>query len=219
MCSGYRNHDKKKTHKYDSSKSRMRKKAGGREKEGAGGLRRGGSRASSQRPSRSHSDDEEDEGVPASYHTVSLQVSQDVSTTALFTLLPFVDLSPATLKESCFTHKCSLFTVSTVPAVAEYTMLKEKGTVASKCLLETMAFSPWGAFRTGVTTFLMTVMKMLHNEAFPTAVLLNKVACVKPVSVGAKHFTPLDYFPLVWCYWCGVSLCGDLKDDACVFWS
>uniref|UniRef100_A0A3Q1HD30 Golgi-specific brefeldin A-resistance guanine nucleotide exchange factor 1 n=1 Tax=Anabas testudineus TaxID=64144 RepID=A0A3Q1HD30_ANATE len=75
---GYRNHDKKKSHKYDSSKSRMRKKAGGREKEGGGATRRGGSRASNQRPSRSHSDDEEDEGVPASYHTVSLQVSQDL---------------------------------------------------------------------------------------------------------------------------------------------
>ncbi|XP_028278428.1 Golgi-specific brefeldin A-resistance guanine nucleotide exchange factor 1 isoform X3 [Parambassis ranga] len=75
---GYRNHDKKKSHKYDSSKSRMRKKAGGREKDGGGSTRRGGSRASSQRPSRSHSDDEEDEGVPASYHTVSLQVSQDL---------------------------------------------------------------------------------------------------------------------------------------------
>lgn len=73
---GYRNHEKKKSHKYD--KSRMRKKAGGREKEAGGGTRRGGSRASSQRPSRSHSDDEEDEGVPASYHTVSLQVSQDL---------------------------------------------------------------------------------------------------------------------------------------------
>ncbi|XP_028278427.1 Golgi-specific brefeldin A-resistance guanine nucleotide exchange factor 1 isoform X2 [Parambassis ranga] len=71
---GYRNHDKKKSHKYDSSKSRMRKKAGGREKDGGGSTRRGGSRASSQRPSRSHSDDEEDEGVPASYHTVSLQL-------------------------------------------------------------------------------------------------------------------------------------------------
>ena len=94
LSSGYRNHDKKKSHKYDSSKYRLRKKAGGREKEGGGGTRRGGSRASSQRPSRSHSDDEEDEGVPASYHTVSLQVSQDVSTTALFTLLPF-DWNPA----------------------------------------------------------------------------------------------------------------------------
>uniref|UniRef100_A0A668ASH1 Golgi-specific brefeldin A-resistance guanine nucleotide exchange factor 1 n=1 Tax=Myripristis murdjan TaxID=586833 RepID=A0A668ASH1_9TELE len=71
---GYRNHDKKKSHKYDSSKSRVRKKAGGREKEGGGGTRRGSGRASSQRPSRSHSDDEEDEGVPASYHTVSLQL-------------------------------------------------------------------------------------------------------------------------------------------------
>ncbi|XP_033468828.2 Golgi-specific brefeldin A-resistance guanine nucleotide exchange factor 1 isoform X2 [Epinephelus lanceolatus] len=71
---GYRNHDKKKSHKYDSSKSRMRKKAGGKDKEGGGNTRRGGSRASSQRPSRSHSDEEEDEGVPASYHTVSLQL-------------------------------------------------------------------------------------------------------------------------------------------------
>ncbi|XP_035028550.1 Golgi-specific brefeldin A-resistance guanine nucleotide exchange factor 1 isoform X8 [Hippoglossus stenolepis] len=70
---GYRNHDKKKSHKY-GSRSRLMKKAGGREKEGAGGTRRGGSRASSQRPSRSHSDEEEDEGVPASYHTVSLQL-------------------------------------------------------------------------------------------------------------------------------------------------
>ncbi|XP_071337602.1 Golgi-specific brefeldin A-resistance guanine nucleotide exchange factor 1 isoform X2 [Trachinotus anak] len=70
---GYRSHDKKKTHKYDS-KSRLRKKAGGREKEGGGGTRRGSSRAPSQRPSRSHSDEEEDEGVPASYHTVSLQL-------------------------------------------------------------------------------------------------------------------------------------------------
>uniref|UniRef100_A0A673BGG6 Golgi brefeldin A resistant guanine nucleotide exchange factor 1 n=1 Tax=Sphaeramia orbicularis TaxID=375764 RepID=A0A673BGG6_9TELE len=77
-CSGYRNHDKKKSHKYDSSKSRLRKKAGGREKEAGGGARRGGGRASGQRPSRSHSDDEEDEGIPASYHTVSLQVSQDL---------------------------------------------------------------------------------------------------------------------------------------------
>lgn len=68
----------------------MRKKAGGRDKEGGGGTRRGGSRVSSQRPSRSHSDEEEDEGVPASYHTVSLQVSQDVSTTAVSTFLPLM---------------------------------------------------------------------------------------------------------------------------------
>ncbi|XP_061693908.1 Golgi-specific brefeldin A-resistance guanine nucleotide exchange factor 1 isoform X4 [Syngnathoides biaculeatus] len=71
---GYRNHDKKKSHKYDSAKSRLRKKAGGKEKEGGNGARRGGSRASSQRPSRSHSDDDDEEGVPASYHTVSLQL-------------------------------------------------------------------------------------------------------------------------------------------------
>lgn len=84
MFEGYRNHDKKKSHKYDSSRSRPRKKMGGREKEAGGGARRGGGgRLASQRPSRCHSDDEEDEGVPASYHTVSLQVSQDVSTAAL----------------------------------------------------------------------------------------------------------------------------------------
>ncbi|XP_056879272.1 Golgi-specific brefeldin A-resistance guanine nucleotide exchange factor 1 isoform X3 [Takifugu flavidus] len=75
---GYRNHDKKKSHKYDSSRSRLRKKMGSREKEAGGGNRRGSGRLTSQRPSRSHSDDEEDEGVPASYHTVSLQVSQDL---------------------------------------------------------------------------------------------------------------------------------------------
>uniref|UniRef100_A0A674BZA8 Golgi-specific brefeldin A-resistance guanine nucleotide exchange factor 1 n=1 Tax=Salmo trutta TaxID=8032 RepID=A0A674BZA8_SALTR len=59
---------KKKNHKYDSQKSRVRRKP--RDKEGAS--RR--AKASSQRPSRSHSDDEEDEGVPASYHMVSLQL-------------------------------------------------------------------------------------------------------------------------------------------------
>lgn len=37
-------------------------------------------RTSSQHaPRGGHSDDDEDEGVPASYHTVSLQVSHDVS--------------------------------------------------------------------------------------------------------------------------------------------
>ncbi|XP_057703518.1 Golgi-specific brefeldin A-resistance guanine nucleotide exchange factor 1 isoform X3 [Corythoichthys intestinalis] len=75
---GYRNHDKKKSHKYDSGKSRLRKKPGGKDKEGGNGTRRGGSRASSHRLSRSHSDDEEDEAVPAGYHTVSLQVSRDL---------------------------------------------------------------------------------------------------------------------------------------------
>ncbi|KAK9964695.1 hypothetical protein ABG768_005844 [Culter alburnus] len=69
---GYRTHEKKKSHKYDSKSSRLRKKP--REKEGAS--RR--AKTSSQRPARSHSDDEEDEGVPASYHTVSFQVSLDL---------------------------------------------------------------------------------------------------------------------------------------------
>ncbi|CAJ1057648.1 Golgi-specific brefeldin A-resistance guanine nucleotide exchange factor 1 isoform X6 [Xyrichtys novacula] len=71
---GYRNHDKKKSHRYDFSKSRVRRKVGGREKESGSGMRRGSSRASSQHPSRSHSDNDEDDGVPASYHTVSLQL-------------------------------------------------------------------------------------------------------------------------------------------------
>ncbi|KAK1791614.1 hypothetical protein P4O66_013617 [Electrophorus voltai] len=69
---GYRTHEKKKSHKYDSKSGRLRKKP--REKEGMS--RR--TKPTSQRPARSHSDDEEDEGVPASYHTVSLQVSQDL---------------------------------------------------------------------------------------------------------------------------------------------
>uniref|UniRef100_A0A8C1E2Z3 Golgi-specific brefeldin A-resistance guanine nucleotide exchange factor 1 n=1 Tax=Cyprinus carpio carpio TaxID=630221 RepID=A0A8C1E2Z3_CYPCA len=69
---GYRTHEKKKSHKYDSKSSRLRKKP--REKEGTS--RR--TKAYSQRPARSHSDDEEDESVPASYHTVSFQVSLDL---------------------------------------------------------------------------------------------------------------------------------------------
>ncbi|XP_076142436.1 Golgi-specific brefeldin A-resistance guanine nucleotide exchange factor 1 isoform X3 [Alosa pseudoharengus] len=63
---GYRTHEKKKSHKYDKS-SRLRKKP--REKDVASRRAK-----ASQRLSRSHSDDEEDEGVPASYHTVSLQL-------------------------------------------------------------------------------------------------------------------------------------------------
>ncbi|XP_028843973.1 Golgi-specific brefeldin A-resistance guanine nucleotide exchange factor 1 isoform X3 [Denticeps clupeoides] len=68
---GYRTHEKKKSHKYDSKSSRLRKRP--REKEGVQRRAR-----VSQRLSRNHSDEEEDEGVPASYHTVSLQVSQDL---------------------------------------------------------------------------------------------------------------------------------------------
>uniref|UniRef100_A0A8C2E3N7 Golgi-specific brefeldin A-resistance guanine nucleotide exchange factor 1 n=1 Tax=Cyprinus carpio TaxID=7962 RepID=A0A8C2E3N7_CYPCA len=68
----YLSYSKKKSHKYDSKSSRLRKKP--REKEGTS--RR--TKASNQRPARSHSDDEEDEGVPASYHTVSFQVSLDL---------------------------------------------------------------------------------------------------------------------------------------------
>uniref|UniRef100_A0A3P8NVS5 Golgi-specific brefeldin A-resistance guanine nucleotide exchange factor 1 n=1 Tax=Astatotilapia calliptera TaxID=8154 RepID=A0A3P8NVS5_ASTCA len=85
---GYRNHDKKKSHKYDTSKSRMRKKAGGREKDSGGSVRRSSSRTFSQRPSRSYSDDEEDEGVPASYHTVSLQVLFPLLTKLLDNISP-----------------------------------------------------------------------------------------------------------------------------------
>ncbi|XP_066549516.1 Golgi-specific brefeldin A-resistance guanine nucleotide exchange factor 1 isoform X2 [Amia ocellicauda] len=66
---GYKTHEKKsKSHKYDSKSNRFRKKP--REKDSS--VKR--PKVSSQRFSRSHSDDEEDEGVPASYHTVSLQL-------------------------------------------------------------------------------------------------------------------------------------------------
>ncbi|KAM4636752.1 Golgi-specific brefeldin A-resistance guanine nucleotide exchange factor 1 isoform 3-T3 [Discoglossus pictus] len=57
-----------KSHKYDSKANRFKKKT--KEKENA--VRR--SKVSNQRQYRSHSDDEEDESVPASYHTVSLQL-------------------------------------------------------------------------------------------------------------------------------------------------
>ncbi|XP_041125372.1 Golgi-specific brefeldin A-resistance guanine nucleotide exchange factor 1 isoform X3 [Polyodon spathula] len=71
---GYKAHEKRsKSHKYEPKLTRFRRKP--REKEGVP-VRR--AKVSSQRLSRSHSDDEEDEGVPASYHTVSLQVSQDL---------------------------------------------------------------------------------------------------------------------------------------------
>uniref|UniRef100_A0A8C5CDP9 Golgi brefeldin A resistant guanine nucleotide exchange factor 1 n=1 Tax=Gadus morhua TaxID=8049 RepID=A0A8C5CDP9_GADMO len=54
-------------------------KMGGREKDGGSGNgRKGTNRGGGHRPSRSHSDEEEDDSVPASYHTVSLQVSQDL---------------------------------------------------------------------------------------------------------------------------------------------
>ncbi|XP_039609053.1 Golgi-specific brefeldin A-resistance guanine nucleotide exchange factor 1 isoform X2 [Polypterus senegalus] len=70
---GYKTHEKKtKSHKYDSKSNRFRKKP--KDKEGSSKR----TRPLSQRPYRSHSDDEEDEGIPASYHTVSLQVSQDL---------------------------------------------------------------------------------------------------------------------------------------------
>ncbi|XP_031246395.1 Golgi-specific brefeldin A-resistance guanine nucleotide exchange factor 1 isoform X8 [Mastomys coucha] len=70
---GCKSQDKRsKSHKYDSKGNRFKKKT----KEGSM-LRR--PRASNQHATRGgHSDEEEDEGVPASYHTVSLQVSQDL---------------------------------------------------------------------------------------------------------------------------------------------
>ncbi|XP_073209057.1 Golgi-specific brefeldin A-resistance guanine nucleotide exchange factor 1 isoform X9 [Lepidochelys kempii] len=68
---GYKSQEKRvKSHKYDGKSNRFKKKP----KENL--LRR--SRASSQHQSHSHSDEEDDESVPASYHTVSLQVSQDL---------------------------------------------------------------------------------------------------------------------------------------------
>ncbi|XP_075697730.1 Golgi-specific brefeldin A-resistance guanine nucleotide exchange factor 1 isoform X3 [Rhinoderma darwinii] len=65
----YKSQEKRaKSHKYDSKANRFKKKS--KEKENP--VRR--SRISNQRQYRSHSDDEEDESVPASYHTVSLQL-------------------------------------------------------------------------------------------------------------------------------------------------
>lgn len=74
FCLGCKSQEKRgKSHKYESKGNRFKKKS----KEGSV-LRR--PRTSSQHVTRgAHSDDDEDEGVPASYHTVSLQVSQDVS--------------------------------------------------------------------------------------------------------------------------------------------
>ncbi|XP_075072737.1 Golgi-specific brefeldin A-resistance guanine nucleotide exchange factor 1 isoform X7 [Mixophyes fleayi] len=66
---GYKSQEKRvKSHKYDSKANRFKKKS--KEKENP--IRR--SRVSNQRQYRSHSDDEDDESVPASYHTVSLQL-------------------------------------------------------------------------------------------------------------------------------------------------
>ncbi|KAG6926646.1 golgi brefeldin A resistant guanine nucleotide exchange factor 1 [Chelydra serpentina] len=64
---GYKSQEKRvKSHKYDGKSNRFKKKP----KENS--LRR--SRASSQHQSHAHSDEEDDESVPASYHTVSLQL-------------------------------------------------------------------------------------------------------------------------------------------------
>uniref|UniRef100_A0A4W3GWT7 Golgi brefeldin A resistant guanine nucleotide exchange factor 1 n=1 Tax=Callorhinchus milii TaxID=7868 RepID=A0A4W3GWT7_CALMI len=69
---GYKSHEKKsKMYKFDKP-NRLKKK----QKDKDNSMKR--SKTFSHRPSRSHSDDEEDESVPASYHTVSLQVSQDL---------------------------------------------------------------------------------------------------------------------------------------------
>lgn len=68
---GYKSQERK-AHKYDNKSTRFRKKPS--EKDSS--LKK--SKASTQRLSRSHSDNEEDESVPASYHTVSLQVSHDL---------------------------------------------------------------------------------------------------------------------------------------------
>lgn len=69
---GYKSQEKRgKSHRYDSKSSRLKKKP----KESS--TRR--SRVLSQHQAHTHSDEDEDESIPASYHTVSLQVSQDVS--------------------------------------------------------------------------------------------------------------------------------------------
>ncbi|XP_065750359.1 Golgi-specific brefeldin A-resistance guanine nucleotide exchange factor 1 isoform X15 [Phocoena phocoena] len=71
-----------KSHKYDSKGNRFKKKS----KEGSM-LRR--PRTSSQHATRGgHSDDDEDEGVPASYHTVSLQVLFPLLTKLLENISP-----------------------------------------------------------------------------------------------------------------------------------
>ncbi|KFZ48977.1 Golgi-specific brefeldin A-resistance guanine nucleotide exchange factor 1, partial [Antrostomus carolinensis] len=68
---GYKSQEKRgKSHRYDSKSSRLKKKP----KESS--TRR--SRVSSQHQAHTHSDEDEDESIPASYHTVSLQVSQDL---------------------------------------------------------------------------------------------------------------------------------------------
>uniref|UniRef100_A0A663LU41 Golgi-specific brefeldin A-resistance guanine nucleotide exchange factor 1 n=1 Tax=Athene cunicularia TaxID=194338 RepID=A0A663LU41_ATHCN len=68
---GYKSQEKRgKSHRYDSKSSRLKKKP----KESS--TRR--SRALSQHQVHTHSDEDEDESIPASYHTVSLQVSQDL---------------------------------------------------------------------------------------------------------------------------------------------
>ncbi|XP_021254671.1 Golgi-specific brefeldin A-resistance guanine nucleotide exchange factor 1 isoform X1 [Numida meleagris] len=59
-----------KSHRHDSKSSRLKKKP----KESS--TRR--SRVLSQHQTHTHSDEDEDESIPASYHTVSLQVSQDL---------------------------------------------------------------------------------------------------------------------------------------------
>lgn len=78
MFIGCKSQEKRgKNHKYDSKSARFKKKA----KENS--LRH--FKTSSQHQHRSTSEDEdEDESVPASYHTVSLQVSQDVSIAMIF---------------------------------------------------------------------------------------------------------------------------------------
>ncbi|KAM6306508.1 Golgi-specific brefeldin A-resistance guanine nucleotide exchange factor 1 [Aegotheles albertisi] len=68
---GYKSQEKRgKSHRYDSKSSRLKKKP----KESS--TRR--SRVLSQHQAHVHSDEDEDESIPASYHTVSLQVSQDL---------------------------------------------------------------------------------------------------------------------------------------------
>ncbi|XP_054061787.1 Golgi-specific brefeldin A-resistance guanine nucleotide exchange factor 1 isoform X3 [Rissa tridactyla] len=68
---GYKSQEKRgKSHRYDSKSSRLKKKP----KESS--TRR--SRVLSQHQAHTHSDEDEDESIPASYHTVSLQVSQDL---------------------------------------------------------------------------------------------------------------------------------------------
>ncbi|XP_064923548.1 Golgi-specific brefeldin A-resistance guanine nucleotide exchange factor 1 isoform X3 [Columba livia] len=96
---GYKSQEKRgKSHRYDSKSSRLKKKP----KESS--TRR--SRVLTQHQAHTHSDEDEDETIPASYHTVSLQVSQD-----LLDLMHTLHTRAATIYSSWAEEHCHLETV------------------------------------------------------------------------------------------------------------